>query len=111
MSLERSKKVNTSQISSSPNVIRKLIRDPMGAVGLLIVFSFLLIAIFADLLAPYDPNKIDILNKLQGPSIKHLVGTDQLGRDTLSRLIHGTQIALLVAVVSNSLAVLAGTLI
>ena len=82
MSTESSSKLNTSQTSNSINVIRKLIRDPMGAVGLLIVLSFLLIAIFADLIAPYDPNKIDILNKLQGPSLNHLVGTDQLGRDT-----------------------------
>jgi peptide/nickel transport system permease protein len=82
----------------------------MGAFGLLIVISFLIVAIFADVLAPYDPNKIDIINKLQGPSLQHLVGTDQLGRDTLSRLIHGTQIALLVAVVSISLAVLMGSI-
>ena len=82
MSVESSSKLNTSQTSNSVSVIRKLIRDPMGAVGLLIVLSFLLIAIFADLIAPYDPNKIDILNKLQGPSLNHLVGTDQLGRDT-----------------------------
>ena len=66
MSTESSSKLNTSQTSNSINVIRKLIRDPMGAVGLLIVLSFLLIALFADLIAPYDPNKIDILNKLQG---------------------------------------------
>lgn len=111
MSVESSSKLNTSQTSNSVNVIRKLIRDPMGAVGLFIVLSFLLIALFADLIAPYDPNKIDILNKLQGPSLNHLVGTDQLGRDTLSRLIHGTQIALLVAIVSISLAVLTGSLL
>ena len=111
MSVESSSKLNTSQRSNSVSVIRKLIRDPMGAVGLFIVLSFLLIALFADLIAPYDPNKIDILNKLQGPSLNHLVGTDQLGRDTLSRLIHGTQIALLVAIVSISLAVLTGSLL
>ena len=111
MSVESSSKLNTSQTRNSVSVIRKLIRDPMGAVGLFIVLSFLLIALFADLIAPYDPNKIDILNKLQGPSLNHLVGTDQLGRDTLSRLIHGTQIALLVAIVSISLAVLTGSLL
>tara|TARA_B110000444_G_scaffold71474_1_gene67257 strand:+ start:921 stop:1805 length:885 start_codon:yes stop_codon:yes gene_type:complete len=111
MSLESSGQVETLRTSSITNVISKLIHDPMGAVGLLIVISFLLVAIFAGVLAPYDPNKIDILNKLQGPSLQHLVGTDQLGRDTLSRLIHGTQIALLVAVVSIGLAVLMGSIL
>jgi len=111
MSLESSGQLETLRASSITNVISKLIHDPMGAVGLLIVISFLLVAIFAGVLAPYDPNKIDILNKLQGPSLQHLVGTDQLGRDTLSRLIHGTQIALLVAVVSIGLAVLMGSIL
>ena len=111
MSLESSGQVETLRTSSITNVISKLIHDPMGAVGLLIVVSFLLVAIFAGVLAPYDPNKIDILNKLQGPSLQHLVGTDQLGRDTLSRLIHGTQIALVVAVVSIGLAVLMGSIL
>ena len=108
MSTESSVQVENLRTSSFMNVLSKLIHDPMGAFGLLIVISFLIVAIFADVLAPYDPNKIDIINKLQGPSLQHLVGTDQLGRDTLSRLIHGTQIALLVAVVSISLAVLMG---
>ena len=111
MSLESSGQLETLRTSNIKNVISKLIHDPMGAVGLLIVISFFLVAIFAGLLAPYDPNKIDILNKLQGPSLQHLVGTDQLGRDTLSRLIHGTQIALLVAVVSIGLAVLMGSIL
>ena len=111
MSLDSSGQLETLRTSNIKNVISKLIHDPMGAVGLLIVISFFLVAIFAGLLAPYDPNKIDILNKLQGPSLQHLVGTDQLGRDTLSRLIHGTQIALLVAVVSIGLAVLMGSIL
>ena len=111
MSLDSSGQLETLRTSNIKNVISKLIHDPMGAVGLLIVISFFLVAIFAGVLAPYDPNKIDILNKLQGPSLQHLVGTDQLGRDTLSRLIHGTQIALLVAVVSIGLAVLMGSIL
>jgi len=111
MSLESSGQIEALRTSSIKNIISKLLHDPMGAVGLLIVISFLLVAIFAGVLAPYDPNKIDILNKLQEPSLQHLVGTDQLGRDTLSRLIHGSQIALLVAVVSIGLAVLMGSIL
>ena len=92
-------------------VFYRLLRDPMGVVGLLIVLSFIVVAIFADFLAPYDPSKIDILNKLQGPSREHFFGTDQLGRDTFSRLIFGTQIALMVAGVSIGLAVLIGSIL
>ena len=95
----------------STKIFCRLLKDPMGVVGLLIVFSFIVVAIFADFLAPYDPNKIDILNKLQGPSAEHFFGTDQLGRDTLSRLIFGTQIALMVAGVSIGLAVLIGSIL
>ncbi len=111
MSLDQKKELQNFSDELSSKLIYRLFRDPMGVVGLLIVISFLIIAIFADFLAPYDPSKIDILNKLQGPSADHLFGTDQLGRDTLSRLIYGTQIALMVAGVSIGLAVIIGSIL
>lgn len=111
MSLDQKKELQNFSDGLSSKLIYRIFRDPMGVVGLLIVISFLIIAIFADFLAPYDPSKIDILNKLQGPSADHLFGTDQLGRDTLSRLIYGTQIALMVAGVSIGLAVIIGSIL
>ena len=111
MSLDQKKELQNFSDELSSRLIYRLFRDPMGVVGLMIVVSFLIIAIFADFLAPYDPSKIDILNKLQGPSAEHLFGTDQLGRDTLSRLIYGTQIALMVAGVSIGLAVIIGSIL
>ena len=111
MALEQKNGVQNFSADGSAKLIYRLFQDPMGAVGLLIVISFLMIAIFADFIAPYDPSKINILNKLQGPSADHLFGTDQLGRDTLSRLIYGTQIALMVAGVSIGLAVLIGSIL
>ena len=111
MPLDQKKEVQNFSHGLSSAVIYRLVKDPMGLVGLLIVVSFVVIAIFADFFAPYDPSKLDILNKLQGPSADHLFGTDQLGRDTLSRLIHGTQIALMVAGVSIGLAVLIGSIL
>ena len=111
MSLDQKKELQNFSDELSSKLIYRLCRDPMGVVGLLIVISFLIIAIFADFLAPYDPSKINILNKLQGPSADHLFGTDQLGRDTLSRLIYGTQIALMVAGVSIGLAVIIGSIL
>jgi peptide/nickel transport system permease protein len=111
MSSGETEQVEIRRTNRIKSLFGKLLGDPMGAIGVLIVASFLIIALFADVIAPYDPNKIDILNKLQGPSLDHLVGTDQLGRDTLSRLIHGTQIALLVAAISIGLAVLIGSVL
>ena len=111
MALDQKKEAQNFSDGPSSAVIYRLVKDPMGLVGLLIVVSFVVIAIFADFFAPYDPSKLDILNKLQGPSADHLFGTDQLGRDTLSRLIHGTQIALMVAGVSIGLAVLIGSIL
>jgi peptide/nickel transport system permease protein len=108
---DQNQELQHSSGDRSRKLLNKLFQDPMGVVGLLIVTSFLIIAIFADVIAPYDPSKIDILNKLQGPSADHLFGTDQLGRDTLSRLIYGTQIALMVAGVSIGLAVLIGSVL
>ncbi len=111
MPLDQKRGLQNFTDKPSTMVVSRLFRDPMGLVGLLIVISFVMVAIFADFLAPYDPSKIDILNKLQGPSAEHLFGTDQLGRDTLSRLIFGTQIALMVAGVSIGLAVLIGSIL
>ena len=103
--------VHKQASSKSLKFILRLCKDPMGLIGFTIVTCFVIIAILADFIAPFDPNKIDILNKLQGPSTNHFFGTDQLGRDTLSRLIHGTQIALLVAGISIGLAVLIGSIL
>ena len=103
--------VHKQASSKSLKFILRVCKDPMGLIGFTIVTCFVIIAILADFIAPFDPNKIDILNKLQGPSANHFFGTDQLGRDTLSRLIHGTQIALLVAGISIGLAVLIGSIL
>jgi peptide/nickel transport system permease protein len=63
-------------------------------IGFIIVVILILVAIFAPLIAPYDPNTNDLPNKLQGPSADHWFGTDKLGRDTFSRIVYGTQISL-----------------
>ena len=70
-----------------------------------------MVGIFADFITPYDPIKIDIRNKLTGPTRDHWLGTDQLGRDVLSRLIVGTKVALYLAVTSVSIALVIGTVL
>lgn len=77
--------------------LRLMVREPAGIIGMLIVVVILLSAIFADLIVPYDPNALDIRGRLQGPSVTHLLGTDQLGRDLFSRAVMGGRVALQVA--------------
>ncbi len=91
------------------SAIKLILGDPMGAIGLTLVLAFFVVSIFASQLAPMNPNKIDVRAKLQSPSAMHLLGTDQLGRDNLSRVVHGSQIALKVSMISIVLAVLIGT--
>lgn len=69
-------------------------RKPLGFFGMAIVLSFIVIAIFADQIAPYEPNKIDLRHRLEGPSPLHRLGTDATGKDTLSRLIYGARISM-----------------
>lgn len=89
----------------------KLLRDPMGMLGLSLAVLLILSAVFAPLLAPYGPNVMDIPAKLQGPSAAHWLGTDQLGRDVLSRALYGGRIALSVALLSTGLSILIGGLL
>ncbi|KPD10429.1 ABC transporter permease [Phaeobacter sp. 11ANDIMAR09] len=78
-------------------ILHGVSRDPLGLMGLIIVGTILFCAIFAAWIVPYDPVGMNIKDRLQGPSAAHLLGTDQLGRDTFSRVIMGGQVALKVA--------------
>ena len=84
--------------------LRALIRDPMGLMGLILVALFILMAIAAPILAPYNPLALNVRAKLQSPSFAHWLGTDQLGRDTLSRIIYGARTALTIALTAIGLA-------
>lgn len=78
---------------SLPRIAR---RNPLAATGMVLVAVFVIFAIFAPWIAPRDPANIDLPNRLQGPSAAHWCGTDELGRDILSRLIFGARISMLV---------------
>ncbi|MBM3253901.1 MAG: ABC transporter permease [Candidatus Omnitrophica bacterium] len=79
--------------------------------GFIVVSFFGLIAIFAPFLSPYEPDAININEALLSPSRAHLLGTDQLGRDLLSRLIYGARISLFVGIIAVGLATLIGILL
>ncbi len=83
---------------------RKLVL--ISAIGLLL---FILMAIFAPLISPYDPNEQILIDTLQGPSLKHLLGTDNFGRDVLSRLFYGARVSLTVGVAAVFVACAIGT--
>ena len=79
-------------------IFHHLVRDPLGLAGLAIVSLIVFSALFADWIVPYDPIALNIPDRLQGPSFSHLLGADQLGRDTFSRMVMGGRVALQVAV-------------
>lgn len=79
--------------------------------GALIIFSLALVAVVAPLIVPFSPNQQDILHRLEPPSTKHPLGTDDLGRDLLSRVIYGTRISLLVGFIAIGIAIIIGSIL
>ncbi len=82
------------------DVWRRLRRDKLAMVGMSIVFLLILVALFAPWLAPYDPTAMDAGNRLAWPSLAHPLGTDNFGRDLLSRIIYGGRTSLLVSMLA-----------
>ena len=76
-----------------------------------LILLLLLVSLLAPWLAPFDPGKIDLTNVLSSPSINHWFGTDQLGRDVLSRMIWGARISLKVGFVATGVAIIIGTIL
>jgi peptide/nickel transport system permease protein len=89
----------------------RLMHNRMVVIGAIIALIVILTAIFAPVLSPYDPLEVDLLRRLQPPSREHLMGTDHLGRDVLSRVIYGANISLQVGVVSVALGTVVGLII
>ncbi|MDQ3980645.1 MAG: ABC transporter permease [Actinomycetota bacterium] len=93
------------------NPFRQFVSDRLAASGLAIVLLLTLAAIFAPAIAPHDPTVIDPLRSLEGSSRDHLLGTDELGRDVLSRLLVGARWSLGIAALATLSVMLVGTLI
>ncbi len=90
---------------------RALRKNPLSLTGLVIILGLVITAILAPYVAPYDPLRTKPLERLEPPSKLHLLGTDQLGRDILSRLLYGARISLRIAIIVAALAGSVGTLI
>ena len=92
--------------------IFRLVREKrLGVVGGVIVLILVFTGIFADVLAPYGMNEINILNKMAAPSTEYLLGADQLGRDILTRLIYGARVSMFVGFTATAIAVLVAAII
>src|SRR5215472_16139291 len=90
------------------DAFRRLLRNRGAVAGLAILPLLAIMALVAPLIAPYDPNAIAPVANLKGPSAAHLFGTDQFGRDILSRIIFGTRLSFEVGFIAVSLAMLCG---
>jgi peptide/nickel transport system permease protein len=86
------------------------LRNRLVVIGAAIVFAMVVLAAGAGVVTPYDPTEMKVADALKGPSFAHPFGTDRFGRDVLSRTIHGSRIALGVALSSITIAFIAGTL-
>jgi peptide/nickel transport system permease protein len=88
--------------------MRRLLRDPLGVLGVVLVTLIVVMALGADVLAPYGPNLTNVKERLLEPSELHWLGTDQLGRDIFSRVLAGSRIALWVATVTSFFSLIGG---
>lgn len=118
MTLDHETDVTTAVVSVQPvpkqpqqGFLAELFRHKGGAFGLAVVALFVLLAIFGRVISPYDPNVGEMVSTLTGPSSRHLFGTDELGRDILSRVIDGSRIAIVIAFLSVAIASIVGVVI
>ena len=104
--------VETKRRHALADFFIRLVREkPLGVAGGIIVLILLCSGIFADVLAPYEMADIHLFDRLQAPSAKYLLGTDQLGRDILSRLIYGARISVIVGLAATTLSVVVAVII
>lgn len=92
-------------------IIKRILKNRVALIGLLFIFFIFLIAIFAPLIVPYDPYKINVYKVLEPPSKEHIFGTDELGRDVFSRIVYGARVSLQVGFIAMGIAILTGTLL
>jgi peptide/nickel transport system permease protein len=96
------------RVNQARRFFRVMFSRPLVVFGAFIILAFLVIGIFTPLVSPYHPNQQDLSAALQQPSRSHLLGTDDLGRDVLSRIFYGTRVSLVVGVVAVAIASLLG---
>lgn len=107
--IEASQKINRTSLSYSQGVIRTLKQNKVAMVSLGFIILLILIAIIGPIFLP-DYQKQDLLSTLQKPSSEHLLGTDEVGRDVLTRLVRGTRVSLAIGFIAETINVIIGML-
>jgi peptide/nickel transport system permease protein len=102
-----------SRSTDSPWVrgLRALLRNRMAMVGEAIIVIWILVAILAPVIVPYDPYAQDIANRLKPPSAQHFFGTDELGRDVFSRVLYGARISIPSGLIVIAIMLVVGSLV
>lgn len=108
--MPKEKEVSNKKYGGNPwyEAGRRLLKNRIGLMGIVFIGILVLIAVFAPLIAPYDPVEQNIIMRYKAPSSEHLLGTDEMGRDILSRIIYGSRISLQVGLLSIGLALVIG---
>ncbi len=102
----------TTSFEEPVSVLRRLVRDhKVAIVSTVVIVLFVLGAVFAPVLTPYQYDAINLSNRLAPPSLEHLFGTDEGGRDILTRMLYGSRVSLVIGIVPTLLSVVLGTLI
>jgi peptide/nickel transport system permease protein len=96
------------RLTVGEEVVKFVRTKPLGAAGALIILAMMVVAVFAEMLAPYDPYRGDYGLQFARPNAEHWFGTDEFGRDVLSRVVYGARVSLQVGLVSVSLALALG---
>jgi peptide/nickel transport system permease protein len=91
------------------NILKKLITNKFAMIGLTIITLLILVSVFAPVISQYTPSQQNIFERLQSPSLSHIFGTDDLGRDVFTRMIFGARISLLVGFISVFIILIIGT--
>lgn len=106
--IDKNVETKRKKTSALVEVWKRLKKNKLALLGLGIIIILFLIAIFADVIAPYDFAKQDLKNILQFPSREHIFGTDEFGRDIFSRVIYGSRVSLIVGFIAVSISVVLG---
>lgn len=93
------------------DVWHRLLQNKLAVVGMCMVIVLVFVCVFANVFSPYDPNEVDPTNRLQFPSLAHPFGTDNYGRDLLTRCLYGGRISLLIALVSVLISLVLGSVL
>lgn len=91
------------------NIFIKLIKNKFALIGITVILLLIIIALLAPIISPYTPSQQDLSHRLQPPSLSHIFGTDDLGRDVFTRMVFGARISLAVGFISVFIILIIGT--